>query len=253
MPTTSNPAIRNLLTLDGAVSPAGPAGSGGASPAAATDRPITLDDIVVKTLAVFAVLVASAFLTLFLELGFLALPALFAGLGLGIFLSLRPRPSAAPALLFAAVQGIVLGEATQFFDALHPGVGTQAVLGTGCIFAGTLAAYHTRVVRVSAKVTRWAVGAGLGLLVLLLAELVASWGFGADLGLRDGGPLALAVSVVAIAAASFFFLLEFEAANRFLQSGASHRWAWYVAFGLAMTLVWLYLEILRLLSYLRWW
>lgn len=47
--------------------------------------------------------------------------------------------------------------------------------------------------------------------------------------------------------------MEFEAANRFLQSGASHRWAWYVAFGLVMTLVWLYWEILRLLSYLRWW
>ncbi|MGW7492042.1 Bax inhibitor-1/YccA family membrane protein [Streptomyces sp. NPDC054786] len=69
----------------------------------------------------------------------------------------------------------------------------------------------------------------------------------------DGGVLAIAVSVVAIAAASYFFLVEFETANRFLQSGASHRWAWYVAFGLAMTLVRLYLEILRLLSYLRWW
>ncbi|WP_327227332.1 Bax inhibitor-1/YccA family protein [Streptomyces platensis] len=253
MPTTSNPAIRNLLTLDGAVSPAGPVRSGEASPAVAADRPITLDDIVVKTLAVFAVLVASAFLTVFLELGYLALPALFAGLGLGIFLALRPRPSAAPALLYAAVEGIVLGEATQLFDALHPGIGTQAVLGTGCVFAGMLAAYRTRKVRIGAKVTRWAVGAALGLLVLLVAELVAWWGFGADLGLRDGGVLAFGVSVLMVAAASFFLLLDFEAADRLLRSGASHRWAWYVAFGLTMTLVWLYLELLRLLSYLRWW
>ncbi|MFE1171221.1 Bax inhibitor-1/YccA family protein [Streptomyces sp. NPDC058773] len=253
MPTTSNPAIRNLLTLDGAVTPAAPAGSGAASRAAVPDRPITLDDIVVKTLTVFGVLVASAFLTVFLDLGFLALPALCAGLGIAVFLSLRPRPGAAPALAFATVQGIVLGEATQFFDALHPGVGTQAVIGTGCVFAGTLAAYRTRRVRVSTKMTRWAVGAALGLLALLVADLVAWWGFGADLGLREGGALAIGVSLVAVAAASFFFLLEFEAASRFLRSGASHRWAWYVAFGLAVTLVWLYLEILRLLSYLRWW
>ncbi|MFE1775699.1 Bax inhibitor-1/YccA family protein [Streptomyces sp. NPDC059008] len=253
MPTTSNPAIRNLLTLDGAVAPAGTDRSGGGAPSAAPDRPITLDDIVVKTLTVLAVLTVSAVLTVFFALGFLALPALLAGLGIGIHLSVRPRPGAGPVLLFAAVQGIVLGEATRFFDGLHPGVGTQAVLGTGCLFAGTLAAYATRVVRVSAKVTRWAVGLAIGLLVLFLADLVASEVFGADLGLRNGGVVAVVVSVVVIAAASFFFLVEFEAANRFLQSGASHRWAWYVAFGLAMTLVWLYLELLRLLSYLRWW
>ncbi|UKY49196.1 Bax inhibitor-1/YccA family protein [Streptomyces inhibens] len=253
MATTSNPAIRNLLTLDGAVSPAGTGTSGGTSPAAGRDRPITLDDIVVKTLTVFGVLTTSAFLTVFRQLQFLALPALLIGLGIGIFLAVRPRPSAALALAFAVAQGVVLGEATRFFDGLHPGIGTQAVVGTGCIFAGTLAAYGTRVVRVSAKVTRWAVGTALGLLVLILANLVASWVFGADLGLRDGGILAIVISVAAIAAASFFFLVEFEAANRFLRSGASHRWAWYVAFGLAMTLVWLYLEILRLLSYLRWW
>lgn len=253
MPTTSNPAIRNLLTLDGAVAPAGPGPAGGAVRAAATDRPITLDDIVIKTLAVFGVLTASAFLTVHLELGFLVLPALAAGLGLGIFLALRPRPSAPPALLYATAQGVVLGEATQFFDGLYPGVGTRAVIGTCCIFAGMLAAYHTRVVRVSAKATRWAVGTACGLLALFLTDLVASWVFGANLGLRDGGGLAIAVSVVAIAAASYFLLLEFEAADRFLRSGASHRWAWYVAFGLTMTLVWLYLEILRLLSYLRWW
>ncbi|MFG2829360.1 Bax inhibitor-1/YccA family protein [Streptomyces sp. NPDC048434] len=253
MPTTSNPAIRNLLTLDGAVAPVGPSTTGGAAGATTTDRPITLDDIVIKTLVVFGVLTASAFLTVFLELGFLALPALLAGLGIGIYLAFRPRPSAALALLYAAAQGVVLGEATQFFDALQPGVGTQAVIGTGCIFAGALAAYHTRVVRVSAKATRWAVGTACGLVVLFLADLLASWVFGADLGLQDGGVPAIAVSVVAIAAASYFFLVEFETANRFLQSGASHRWAWYVAFGLAMTLVWLYLEILRLLSYLRWW
>ncbi|MFG2289056.1 Bax inhibitor-1/YccA family protein [Streptomyces sp. NPDC048595] len=253
MPTTSNPAIRNLLTLDGAVAPAGPVRSGGAAPSAAPDRPITLDDIVVKTLAVLGVLTLSAVLTVFLELGFLALPALLVGLGIGIHLGVRPRPSAGPALLFAAVQGIVLGEATRFFDGLHPGVGTQAVLGTGCVFAGALSAYATRVVRVSTKMTRWAVGLAIGLLALSLAELVASAVFGADLGLRDGGVVAVLVGLLAIAAASFFFLVEFEAANRFLQSGASHRWAWYVAFGLAVTLVWLYLELLRLLAYLRWW
>ncbi|MEU8998897.1 Bax inhibitor-1/YccA family protein [Streptomyces caniferus] len=251
MPTTSNPAIRNLLTLDGAVAPAAP-GASRAAPAAA-DRPITLDDIVVKTVAVLGVLVVSAFLTAFLGLAFLALPAVVVGLGLGIYLAVRPRPSAALTLLYATAQGIVLGAATQFFDALQPGVGTRAVIGTGCLFAGMLAAYRTRVVRVSAKATRWAVGTVCGLVVLFLADLVASWGFGGDLGLREGGGLAIAVSVVAIAAASYFLLVEFEAANRFLQSGASHRWAWYVAFGLVMTLVWLYWEILRLLSYLRWW
>ncbi|AOP46706.1 Bax inhibitor-1/YccA family membrane protein [Streptomyces lydicus] len=252
MPASSNPAIRHLLTLDGAVAPAAPVRSGGGVRPVAPDRPVTLDDIVVATVSTFVVLVASAVLTVLLGLGFLALPALLAGAGLGIFLAVRPRPGAVPALTFAALQGIVLGEATRFFDGLSPGVGTLAVVGTGCIFAGTLAAYATRRVRIGAKGTRWAVGTVLGLVVLFLADVVAAW-CGVDLGLRDGGVWSFVIGGVAVAAASFFLLVDFESANRFLRSGASYRWAWYVAFALVMTLVWLYLELLRLLSYVKWW
>jgi uncharacterized YccA/Bax inhibitor family protein len=126
----------------------------------------------------------------------------------------------------------------------------QALIGTFGVFAGMLVIYKTGAIRVTPKLTRWVVGAAIGVLVLMLANLVASF-FGVNLGLRDGSGLAIVFSLVIIGIAAFMLLLDFDSADEAIRRGAPAKFAWYIAFGLLVTIVWLYIEILRLLSYFR--
>ena len=94
----------------------------------------------------------------------------------------------------------------------------------------------------------------IGVLVLMLGNFVLAMfnvGGGEGLGLRDGGPLAIIFSLVCIGLAAFSFLLDFDAADQMIRAGAPEKAAWGVALGLTVTLVWLYIEILRLLSYFQ--
>ena len=85
----------------------------------------------------------------------------------------------------------------------------------------------------------------------MVANLIASFITPGGLGLRDGGPLAIVFSLVVIGVAAFSLLLDFDMADEAIRRGAPAKFAWYIAFGLLVTVVWLYLEILRLLSYFR--
>jgi uncharacterized YccA/Bax inhibitor family protein len=105
-------------------------------------------------------------------------------------------------------------------------------------------------VRVTPRFTKLLLGAMVGIIILMLFNLVMSL-FGVNTGLRDGGPLAIIFSLVVIGVAAFSLLLEFDQADQAIKGGAPASFAWYIAFGLMTTLVWLYIEILRLLSYLR--
>ena len=125
------------------------------------------------------------------------------------------------------------------------------MIGTFGVFAGMLVVYKTGAIRVTPKLTRWIIGALVGVLVLMLANLIASIFVAGGLGLRDGGPLAIVFSLVVIGVAAFSLLLDFDMADEAIRRGAPAKFAWYIAFGLLVTVVWLYLEILRLLSYFR--
>ena len=128
----------------------------------------------------------------------------------------------------------------------------QAVLGTIGVFAGMLVVYKTGAIRVTPKFTRMLVAGMVGVLVLMLGNLVISMFGGHDGGpLRNGGPLAIVFSLVCIGLAAFSFLIDFDAADQMIRAGAPEKAAWGIALGLTVTLVWLYLEILRLLSYFQ--
>ncbi|MEJ7772886.1 MAG: Bax inhibitor-1/YccA family protein, partial [Geodermatophilaceae bacterium] len=106
-------------------------------------------------------------------------------------------------------------------------------------------------IRVTPRLQRWVIGAGIGVVVLMLVNLVAGFFTEGGLGLREGGPLAIGFSLLVIGIAAFFLLLDFDMIDQAIRRGAPENFAWYSAFGLLVTLVWLYLEILRLLSYFR--
>ncbi len=223
--------------------------------AATTTRYMTMDDVVTKTGITFivTVLAASAVWALPGTTGWaLALPAVIVGLVLGLVISFKAIANPLATLSYALVEGVFLGAVSEAFnERFGGGIVMQAVIGTFGVFAGMLVVYKTGAIRVTPKFTRWMIGALVGVLVLMFVNIIASFITPGGLGLRDGGTLAIVFSLVVIGVAAFSLLLDFDMADEAIRRGAPAKFAWYVAFGLLVTVVWLYLEILRLLSYFR--
>jgi uncharacterized YccA/Bax inhibitor family protein len=217
---------------------------------------MTMDDVVTKTGLTFLVTVLTAAATWMavpdsVAIGLL-FPAIIVGLILGLVISFKQIANPAATLAYAAVQGVLVGAISEFYaDNFGGNIITQAVIGTFGVFFGMLVVYKTGAIRVTPKLTRWVIGAAIGALVLMLVNLVASFITPGGLGLRDGGALAIVFSLFVIGIAAFMLLLDFDMADEAIRRGAPAKFAWYIAFGLLVTVVWLYMEILRLLSYFR--
>src|SRR3954466_4578295 len=221
-----------------------------------TTRYMTMDDVVTKTGISFVITVLSAAATwalLPLDVAWgLALPAVLVAFVLGLVISFKQIANPVATLAYGALYGVALGAISEAFNRIYPGIVMQAVIGTFGVFAGMLLVYKTGAIRVTPKLTRWVVSAAIGALVLLLVNwLVGIFTTGDPLGLRSGGPVAILFSLVIIGIAAFMLLLDFDMADEAIRRGAPAKFAWYIAFGLLVTVVWLYLEILRLLSYFR--
>ncbi|MCR6487168.1 Bax inhibitor-1/YccA family protein [Amycolatopsis sp. OK19-0408] len=276
MRSSSNPAFRNLprggtQTYGQYGPPVGfdqtQGGAPGYGPGQVTsgegDRPMTVDDVVIKTGMSLGVALVVGIITgiwaqtSIAETGRLPgalIGAMIGGLVVGLVISLviifKQKPSGPLTLAYSAAEGLFLGALSGVFEAVYHGIALQAIIGTAGVFIGMLVVYKTGAVKVTPKLTKWIVGAVVGVAVLMLFNLIASLAFDFN-PLRGGGPLAIVFSIVCIGIAAFSFLLDFDQADRMIRAGMPSKWAWYTAFGLMTTLVWLYLEILRLLSYLR--
>ncbi|MFF4236469.1 Bax inhibitor-1/YccA family membrane protein [Actinomadura geliboluensis] len=218
-------------------------------------RPMTMDDVVVRGFLSLAVLVLAAAVSWVAVPTSIAVPvlvlALVAELGIWAFITFGRKANAPLVLSFAAVYGVAVGIISHSYNDLYHGVVFQAVIGTALAFAATLAAYALRIVRVTPKFAKFVIAAGAALIGLMFINLLVHL-FGGDqgIGIRDpGSPLAYVFSVVAILVGCFFLLLDFDAVEQGVRQGAPEKFAWYCAFGLVLSLVWIYLEILRLLSY----
>ena len=234
---------------------------------AKVSRPVTIDDVVTKTGITLGVLTVAAIVSYFLVASnvALAMPLTLIGAlgGLGLVLVAtfgRKQDSRAIVLSYAVLEGLFLG-AVSFvfanFQVSSANAGAligEAVLGTFGVFFGMLVVYKTGAIRVTPKFTRMLVAAMFGVLALMLGNFVLAMfhvGGGTGLGLRSGGTVAIIFSLVCIGIAAFSFLIDFDAADQMIRAGAPEKAAWGIALGLTVTLVWLYLEILRLLSYLQ--
>lgn len=270
MRSSSNPAFRNLpagqgggrTTSDLYGNAAGGAAFAGVQDAnldygraEAGERPLTIDDIVVKSGVVFATALVAGVATAFFPAAYwLALPALIVGLVLAFVVIFRGSTNPALILSYAVVEGVLLGALTGVLERFGPqyaGIGVQALIGTAGVFVGMLIVYKTGAVRVTPRFTKWMMGALIGVLVLVLVRFVASLISPGGFGLAQPTFLGYLISIVIIGVAAFSLLLDFDQADRLVKAGAPARFAWYVAFGLLVTVVWLYIEILRLLTYLR--
>jgi uncharacterized YccA/Bax inhibitor family protein len=262
--SSSNPAFRNLSGRGG-VGYAGfgnpqsagmPPQYGGAygnqAPPAESDRPITVDDVVMKTAMTLGLALVTGVITSIAVLGgaISPYPPLIGGFIVGLVLSLivifKQTPNPALILGYSAAEGVALGALTAIVSFIYPGLGLQALLGTALVFGVMLAVYKTGAVKVTPKLTKWVIAAAGAAVLLMLINLVMSM-FGVPLGIRGNGPMAIVFSLIVIGIAAFMLLLDFDQADQMIRQGMPAKWAWYAAFGLMTTLVWLYVEILRLL------
>ena len=152
---------------------------------------------------------------------------------------------------YAATQGLALGTISYFASLRYPGIALQAVAGTGACFSIVLWLYSMKVLRATPVFVIVISAALLGIMALYLVDLVAGL-FGHELGLiRGSSNLSLGISAVIVIVASLCFVIDFAAIEEAIEHGADAKQGWHFAFSLLVGLVWLYLEILRLLSNLR--
>jgi uncharacterized YccA/Bax inhibitor family protein len=221
------------------------------SPAASSLRTgrMTIDDVVTRTAILFAVLVTVGAAAWTLNLGGGALMLGFIG-GLVLAMVNIFSKSVKPALViaYAAFQGLALGTLSNMYNTVYDGIVSQAILVTISAFAAMLFAYKSGRIRVTPKFTKVLMTALLGYFVLAMVSLVGSF-FGASLYSIGGFGLILAAGGMVLAA--FFLILDFDQIQNSINAGVPQSESWRAAFGLMVTIVWLYMEVLRLLSILR--
>jgi uncharacterized YccA/Bax inhibitor family protein len=225
------------------------------APAASSIRTgrMTIEDVVAKTGFLFAILVVVGALAWGANLGQGALLIGFLGgfvLAMVISFSKTIKPGLVVA--YAALQGLALGTISKYYESFYPGIVSQAVIGTIAAFAGVLFMYRSGRLRATPQFTRAVMGAAIGYFILGLVSLVASFfGVGQGYGFYGVSGLGLLLAVAGVALASFFLVLDFDQIEKGVAVGVPEKESWRASFGLMVTIVWLYLEVLRLISILR--
>ena len=222
---------------------------------------MTYDDVIVKTVACLSAVVLGAAVTLFVSQSLATLLMIVGALGgfvLALVNTFKKNPSPALILAYAGLEGLFLGGLTRVLDGMFPGVGLQAVIGTLAVFGVTLALFKSGKVRATPKAMRFFMIAVIGYAVFALINMVLVMTGAVDepFGLRTsveifGIPLGVFIGLLAIGLAAFSLIMDFTMIEEAVNHGAPQKFSWTAAFGLTVTLVWLYVEIIRLLSILR--
>ncbi|MFS8479457.1 MAG: Bax inhibitor-1/YccA family protein [Micromonosporaceae bacterium] len=222
--------------------------------AAPAERPMTVDDVVVRTVGLLALTALTAALAAaVVPLEVLGLPlfgAAIAGIVLGLVIAFARITNPLAIGAYAVVEGVFVGLLSKLFAAWYEGIVLQAVVGTLGVFLIMAMLYKSRVIRATPKFVRGVIGATLGIGAIILVNLVLSL-FGVNTGLRDGSKLAIVFSLVVIVIAALNFILDFHFVEEGVRNQLPQKYAWSCAFGFLVSLIWMYIEILRLLSYLR--
>ncbi len=219
-----------------------------------TDR-MGYEDTIMKIVVSFAILLGGAGVGWFMPL--LAIPAMIIGFVLALVNIFKKKPSPVLVLAYAAVEGVFVGGITAFFEARYPGIAVQAVLGTFTVVGVTLALFASGKVRASKKATKVFLIAMVGYAVFSVINLILMVTGANDqpFGMRSfeifGIPLGLILGVFVILLAAYSLVLDFDRIKTGVERGAPRIFGWTAAFGIILTVVWLYLEILRLLAIMR--
>jgi len=186
--------------------------------------------------------------------GGVATISILAALGLGLYIGFSGRANAGTTVSYAALEGLALGVISELFNRAWPGIVVQAVAGTIMVAGGVLVVYKTGAVRVTPRFVKIVFASTLGVFGLMIVNAIAGIFTSGGLGLRDPQTnmgLAVIFSLVCIVIAAANLIIDFDMIEQSVRRGTDEKFGWYLSWGILVTLVWLYLEILRLLSYLN--
>lgn len=219
-------------------------------------QPMTIDDVVVKTVMLLGITGVSAVAAWNLVpdslLGAAWIGAAVVGLVLGFIISFSRMANPALVIAYAVVEGAFVGLVSKTFQEIlgYQGIVLQAVIATFGVFFLMAFLYRARVIRATPKFQRGMIAVMAGLFAVMLINFVLSL-FDVTTGLRSNGALGIGFSIVCIIVASLSFILSFNEVEEGVRLGLPQRYSWTAAFGILVSLVWLYIEILRLLSFLQ--
>ncbi|MFF7600418.1 Bax inhibitor-1/YccA family protein [Streptomyces mirabilis] len=215
---------------------------------------MTMDDVVMRsamtlgTVTVGAIL-AWALLPVSSTSYGLAIGAALVAFVLAMVQSFKRTASPALILGYAAFEGVFLGVISEMYNSRWSGAPFQAVLGTMAVSGATLLVYKAGWIRVTARYARIGMTIAIAFVVVMAVNLLlVVFGVAGDGGLRSMGPLGAIVGILAILIGAFFLTLDFKQIEDGIAYGAPKEEAWLAAFGLTMTLVWIYVEMLRLVA-----
>ncbi len=219
---------------------------------------VTFDDVIMKFLGLFGLVLAGAAITGLLlprsTTTALMLPAILITLGLGLVIAFKKTISVPLIVAFAALEGVLVGSVSSIYaNAFGPNVVSTAVIATLCVFAAMLFGWKSGIVKVTSKSRRIFTMAIGGYLLFALANFVAAWAFGANSGwgfFGFGSGMSILVSVFAVGLASYSLAMDFDSIDRAVSAQMPEKYSWLLAHGLIVTVVWLYLELLRLIAQL---
>jgi uncharacterized YccA/Bax inhibitor family protein len=224
-------------------------------------RRVTLDDVVMKTLGLFSIVLVVASITWYYVAGLpsasntptaLMLAGMFGGLGVGLLIAFKKTINVPLIVTYAALEGVLVGAISEVFNQAWPGIAATAVIATLCTFAGMLLGYKTGLIKVTDKSRRIFGMFILGYLLFGLVNVfIAFTGYGSGFGIGGTGLLGIGISVIGVGLASYSLAIDFDSVDRAVKAQLPERYSWLLAHGFIVTLVWLYLEFLRLLARMR--
>jgi uncharacterized YccA/Bax inhibitor family protein len=227
---------------------------------------MTVDSVVQKTAITMGVVVAAAAVTWLLTgdvydadsastLYLLSMLGALGGFALAMVNSFKRVISPALVLAYAVLEGIFVGAFSKviegvFGDPSQPGLVIGAVVGTLAAVFGTLAAYKFFDIKVGQKFRTWVVAAMFGFVAVSLLDFVLSF-FDKSFGVNGFGTMGLIMSFIGLGLGVLMLILDFDFVERGIEAGLPERESWRAAFGLAVTIIWIYIELLRILAILR--
>ena len=204
--------------------------------------PMSIDDVIIKTGALFAVLVVVGAVAWRADNPALALVGVIGGFILAMVNSFSKKVRPGFVLAYAAAQGLALGTISKMYESAYQGIVGQAVVATGCAFAGVLVAYKSGKIRVTPKFYRVMMGSLIGYMVFGIFTIFVGF---------PSGSLGTLIAVGGVVLASMFIVMDLDQIEKAVAARVPAEESWRMAFGLMVTLVWLYMEVLRLISILR--
>ena len=234
-------------------------------PTAVDQGRMTIDSVVQKTGISLGIVVLVAAVTWFMTgpidsqsalntLYLLSMVGALGGFALAMVNSFKKVVSPPLVIAYAAVEGLFVGAFSKAIESMFGdgdnGLVVGAVVGTFAAVAGTLAAYKFFNIQVGTKFRKWVVAAMFGFVAVSMLDFVLSF-FGASFGVNDFGGLGLIMSVVGLALGVLMLILDFDFVERGIAAGLPENESWRAAFGLTVTIIWIYIEMLRILAILR--